>query len=124
MKSQVKRHEVTQAVRVRGTSLPRFTPKSALAGQAGLRDGRSCGPVRESGERVGYAPPHRPPEGGYHALAGGQAWHDHVRTGAELPSGQRVIGLRQVDEMALGPGRLVGANPERLTRQQPTLSNT
>ena len=41
-----------------------------------------------------------------------------------LPSGRRVIGLRQVDEMALGPGRLVGANTEHLTRQPPTLSNT
>jgi len=61
---------------------------------------------------------------GYHALAGGQAWRDHVRTDDGLPSGQRVIGLCQVDEMALWPGRLVGANPERLTRPPPTLSNT
>jgi len=61
---------------------------------------------------------------GYHALAGGQAWRDHVRTDDGLPSGQRVIGLCQADEMALWPGRLVGANPERLTRPPPTLSNT
>jgi len=46
------------------------------------------------------------------------------RTGGELPSGRRAIGLCQVDEMALWPGRLVGANPESLTRQPPTLSNT
>ncbi len=52
------------------------------------------------------------------------SWRDHVRTDDGLPSGQRVIGLCQVDEMALWPGRLVGANPERLTRPPPTLSNT
>ncbi|MCA1602851.1 MAG: hypothetical protein LC776_14875 [Acidobacteria bacterium] len=40
---------------------------------------------------------------GYHAPAGGQAWHDHVQAGDELPSGRRVIELRQVDEMALRP---------------------
>jgi len=32
------------------------------------------------------------------------------------PPARRVIGLCQVDETALWPGRLVGANPERLTR--------
>ena len=41
--------------------------------------------------------------GGYHAPAGGQAWHNQVQNGDELPSGRSVIGLRQVDEMALGP---------------------
>jgi len=79
--------------------------------------------VRERGEHAGTRHLINLPRG-YHALAGGQAWRDHVQTGDELPSGQRVIGLRQVDEMALGPSRLVGANPERLTRQQLTLSNT
>ena len=32
------------------------------------------------------------------------------------PPARRVIGLCQVDETALWPGRLVGANAERLTR--------
>ena len=36
----------------------------------------------------------------------------------------RAVGLCQVDGMALWPGRLVGANPERPTRQPPLLSNT
>ncbi|MCA1704738.1 MAG: hypothetical protein LC808_16330 [Actinobacteria bacterium] len=75
-----------------------------------------------AGERAGTRHLVDLPEG-YHAPAGGQAWHDHGRTGDELPSGRRVIGLCQVDEMALWPGRLVGANPERLTCQPPTLSN-
>ena len=78
---------------------------------------------RERGEHAGTRHLVDLPRG-YHALAGGQAWRDHVRTDDGLPSGQRVIGLRQVDEMALGPGRLVGANTEHLTRQPPTLSNT
>ncbi|MCA1603164.1 MAG: hypothetical protein LC776_16520 [Acidobacteria bacterium] len=33
----------------------------------------------------------------------GQAWHDPVQGGDELPSDRSVIGLRQVDETALGP---------------------
>jgi len=60
---------------------------------------------------------------GYHAPAGGQAWHDQVRIGDRLPSGRRVIGLRQVDEMVLRLGRLVGARPrfgvERWLRSLP-----
>ena len=48
---------------------------------------------------------------GYHAPAGGQAWHDQVGIGDRLPSGRRVIGLRQVDEIVLRLGRLVGARP-------------
>ena len=48
---------------------------------------------------------------GYHAPAGGQAGHHQVQNRGKLPSDRRVIGLRQVDEMALrGPGRLVRAN--------------
>jgi len=31
-----------------------------------------------------------------------------------LPAGRGVIGLRQVDEMALRPGRVAGANPEHI----------
>ncbi|MCA1601905.1 MAG: hypothetical protein LC776_09780 [Acidobacteria bacterium] len=59
--------------------------------------------MRESGERAGTRHLVDLPRG-YHAPTGGQAWHDHVRTGDELPSGRRVIGLCQVDEMALwGP---------------------
>ncbi len=57
----------------------------------------------QRGGASGYAPPRRPPRGGYHAPAGGQAWHNQVQNGDELPSGRSVIGLRQVDEMALGP---------------------
>jgi len=76
--------------------------------------------VRASGERAGTRHLVDLPRG-YHVPAGGQAWRDHVWTGDELPSGRHVIGLCQVDEMALRPGRLVGANPERLTRQPPTL---
>ena len=45
---------------------------------------------------------------GYHAPSGGQAWHDQPGLVTGCPSGRRVIGLRQVDEMALRPGRLVG----------------
>jgi len=66
---------------------------------------------REVGERAGTRRLVNLPRG-YHAPAGGQGWHDHVRTGDELPSGRRVIGPCQVDEMTLWPGRLVGANPE------------
>jgi len=43
------------------------------------------------------------------------------RPAMSCPPAWRVIGLCQVDEMALWPGRLVEANPERLTGQPPTL---
>ena len=55
------------------------------------------------GERAGTRHLVDLPEGGYHAPAGGQAWHNQVQNGDELPSDRSVIGLRQVDEMALGP---------------------
>ena len=55
------------------------------------------------GERAGTRHLVDLPEG-YHAPAGGQAWHNQVQNGDELPSGRSVIGLRQVDEMAAGSG--------------------
>ena len=73
----------------------------ALAGRAGLRDGRPCGTVPAvGGELSGACHLVDLPEG-YHAPTGGQAWHDQSGLGNRLPSGRRVIGLRQVDEMAL-----------------------
>ena len=68
-----------------------------------LRDGRS-------------PTPRRPPKG-YHALTRGQSWHEpgsRLRRG--LPTGQRAVGLRQVDGMPREPQvRFGGANPERTT---------
>ena len=87
----------------------------ALAGRAGLRDGRPCGPVPAVGGVLAGARHLVDLPEGYHAPAGGQARHDQVRIGDRLPSGRRVIGLRQVDEMVLRLGRLdelgVGRQP-------------
>jgi len=42
-----------------------------------------------------------------------------------LARGQLIAGLDMImSGLPSGPGRLVGANPERLTRQPPTLSST
>ena len=73
-------------------------------------------PGRQVSEMVGHADGAADEEGagarhpadlpeGYHAPAGGQVWHDQLRESDRLPAGRGVIGLRQVDEMALRPGR-------------------
>ena len=83
----------------------------ALAGRAGLRDGRHADRCPQSGGVLAGARHLVDLPEGYHAPAGGQAWHDQVRIGDRLPSGRRVIGLRQVDEMVLRLGPLVEASP-------------
>jgi len=60
------------------------------------------GASSEGGERAGTRHLVDLPKG-YHAAAGGHAWHEQVPSSGRLPSGRRVIGLHQVDEMALGP---------------------
>jgi len=115
---------------LRGAGRPRWRPDDvttaggvtddggALAGRAGLRDGRQGSPVPGVGRVRVRAISSTSPRG-YHAPAGGQAWHDSIPDGGRSPSGRRVIGLRQVDEMTLRPGRLVAASPGPTACQPP-----
>ena len=92
--------------------LPNLESKNALAGRAGLRDGRSV-------------TPRRPPRGLPHAVPGAELREPGGRLRRGLPPGRRAVGLRHCRRDATRARvRLGGANSERTAHEHPSRPET
>ena len=88
------------------------TAEAALAGQAGLRDGR--GAMARRKVAASGVPIPSTSRRAISSVPGGKRGKVRSRDHHRLPPGTELIGLRQVDGMAQRePCRGVGANPER-----------